>query len=217
MIRGFQYLCGVVALALLVACGEESGDTIAKAQERIEKDLQGANIYERGNLPEDPAPQQVLGYYDIIDGKIYRHIVNEGRYGRANSPVIAAGDSLALYFDARVYSGKFENSTTFYTNIEARRAMIAGNNPDFDPLLWPITPLRIKVGEDPKILKSVQVALIGSRAGDGNPENDEQGGVASDEVRVYLTPDVGFGGRSVYDVPGGSTLVFELTDIEIIK
>ncbi len=150
-------------------------------------------------------------------GGAYRHVVNEDRDNRNAGPVISAGDSIAFRFDARIFTGgNFDNLQTFYTNIEARRNILVGGNPAFDPTFWPVELLRIKTGDDPRILKSLQAALISCRAGDGDPANDAEGGIASDRVRVYLTPNIAFGDRTVYNVPARSSLVFEVTDIEII-
>jgi hypothetical protein len=153
-------------------------------------------------------------------GGAYRHIVNEDRDNRSGSQYkIERGDSIAFFFDGKIFSGsQFESMTTFYTNIEARIQRITGGNPQFDPSYWPTVPLRIKVGEDSRILKSLQEALVGCMAGDGDPANDEEpDGIASDQVRVYLTPDIAFGDKIVYNVPANSTLVFEITDIVIIR
>ncbi len=218
MYRYFIYAC--VCAAMLVSCGE-SDDSINRARERIVEDLKRANIYERGNLP-DPAPQIVSGYYDIVQRGTYRYIVNEyladleERDGRGALPAVAQDDSVSFHFDARIYTGSFDSASTFYTNIEARREVLSNSNADFNPEFWPTTPLRIKVGSDPGILKSVQVALLGCKAAEGLDDDDPSNDAVSDIVRIYLTSDAGFGSKSVYNVPGGSSLVFELSDIKII-
>jgi hypothetical protein len=206
-----------VAVAALVACGG-ADDTVNSAQANIVKAFETQSVYERGNLP-DPLPANILGYFDITERGAYRYIVNEDRSAKSRGGrVIAAGDSIAFMFDARVFtSGAFDSQQTFYTNIDARIKEVTGNNPQFDTRHWPNTPLRIKVGDDPSILKALQEALIKCVAGDGNPENDRDGEIASDQVRVYLTPNIAFGNRVVYSVPANSTIVFEVTDIEIIE
>lgn len=209
------------ACGLLAACsGGLSGEEIYEAQNKIFNALQTQGIYERGNLPEEnpPTPEQLKGYFDIVGGA-YRHIVNEDRDNRDMRYLIERGDSISFMFDARIFTGgNYENMQTFYTNIQARIQQIAGNNGDFDTRFWPADPFGIKVGEDRRILKSLQEALISCVAGDNDPDNDEDSGNAtSDQVRVYLTPDIAFGDRVVYSVPAGSTLVFEVTDIEIIR
>ncbi len=215
-------VCVALAAALLIpSCGGKYGDIVFDAQTRIFRALQGQGIYERGNLPEDnpPTPEQIKGWFDIVGGA-YRHIVNEDRVNRTDRQyMIERGDSIAFFFDAKIFSGgSFEQLETFYTNIEARIQRIAGNNPQFDTINWPTVPFRIKVGEDRRILKSLQEALIGCMAGDGDPDNDEEpDGIASDEVRVYLTPDIAFGDKIVYNVPRNSTIAFEVTDIVIIR
>jgi hypothetical protein len=213
---------GIVCLAAAMAltgCGKD-GDTVAAAQTRIFTALEGQGIYERGKLPEDnpPTPDRIKGWFDVVGGA-YRHIVNEDRANRGPAPEYALerGDSITFVFDARVFSGgSFDNYPTFYTNDPQRISALFGSNPDFKG--WPTKPLRIKLGEDPGILKSLQEALIGCRANDDKPENDDQpGGISSDEVRVYLTHDLAFGNRTVYDVPPGSTVVFLVTEIQIIE
>jgi hypothetical protein len=221
-----QSRMAVFAVMILgaVSCGK-LGDTINTARENIIAALQTQGIYERNNLPDDPRPNpdQIKGYFDIVNGA-YRHILSEGLPGEENinrgsaaEYGIERGDSIAFYFDAKIFTrGNFESQQTFYTNIEARIAGLVGNNTEFNG--WSTKPLRIKVGEDPSILKSLQEALISCRAGDGNPDNDdEEGGIASDQVRVYLTPDIAFGDNIVYNVPRASTVVFEVTEIVIIK
>ena len=221
-----RYNTGIVcaalaALLLSSACGGKLGDTVFNAQTRIFNALRGQGIFERGNLPEDnpPTPDQIKGWYDIVGGA-YRHIVNEDRDNRTDRQYrIERGDSISFFFDAKIFTGgSFDQLQTFYTNIGARIQAIAGNNPQFDTSFWPTVPLRIKTGEDPRILKSLQEALIGCMAGDGDPANDEEpDGIASDQVRVWLTPDLAFGDKVVYNVPRESTLVFEITDIVIIR
>jgi hypothetical protein len=216
------FACVALVTGLLVAsCGGKYGNIVFDAQTKIFSALQGQGVYERDNLPEDnpPTPDRIKGWFDIVGGT-YRHIVNEDRDNRTDPQYkIERGDSIAFFFDAKIFSGsQFESMTTFYTNIEARIQRIAGNNPQFDPSFWPTVPLRIKVGEDTRILKSLHEALVGCMAGDGDPDNDEEpDGIASDQVRVYLTPDIAFGDKIVYNVPANSTLVFEITDIVIIR
>lgn len=208
------------SLALFAtACGDKLGDTVNNAQTNIFKALQGQGIYEKDNLPIDnpPAPEDIKGWFDMVGGA-YRHIVNENRDNRTDQQYrIASGDSIAFMFDAKIFSnGAFENMQTFYTNIESRIQQIAGNNSSFAG--WPTEPLKIKVGDDSRILRSLQQALIGCMAGNGTPDNDDEpGDIVSDQVRVYLTPDIAFGNKIVYNVPAGSTVVFEVTDIEIIR
>jgi hypothetical protein len=206
--------------ALAVACGK-SDEEITLARDSIIAALKTQGIYERNNLPQDnpPTSEQLKGYYDVVGGA-YRWIVNEARENRGGSEFeIRRGDNIEFMFDARIFSrGNFENYTTFYTNIASRIAELTGNNPAFDGRFWPTDPLKIKVGEDPGILKSLQEALISCRAGDGDPSNDkEEDGIASDQIRVYLTSDIAFGNKTVYNVPAGSTIVFEITEIEIIR
>jgi len=216
----FKTLSVAAAVALSAAACGKLDDAVDSARTRIESALKTQGAYERGNLPIDnpPTPEAHKGDYDIVDGA-YRYITNERREGRAASPQIAEGDSVAFYFDGRVFTGgTFDSQTTFYTNIAARIKQLAGNNEQFSTDEWPTRKLRVKVGDDGRILKSLQRALISCRAGDGDPANDDlPGGVASDRVLVYLTPDIAFGDRTVYGVPAGSTLVFEITEIEIIK
>ena len=213
-------LAGVLAAALaMTSCGKND-DRVATAQDAIFKALESQGIYERNNLPEinPPTPERIKGWFDMVRGT-YRHIVNEDREGRGPAAEygIERGDSIAFMFDARVFAGNnFESCRTFFTNIPSRINQLFSGNPDFAG--WSTEPMRIKVGEDLRILKSLQEALITCRAGDGNPANDEEpGALSSDEVRVYITPDLAFGNSTVYDVPPGSTIVFEVTEIEIIR
>ncbi len=214
----------VIALVILAltmcACGKID-NTVAEAQTRIFNALKSQGIYEKGNLPDDPppTPEQIKGRFDIVGGA-YRHIVNEetnANRGNARDYEISRDDSIAFMFDARIFTGgEFDRQQTFYTNIASRIRELTGNNEDFGG--WSTAPLKIKVGDDARILKSLQEALISCRAGDGDPSNDdEEDGIASDQVRVYLTSDIAFGDRMVYSVPPGSTIVYEVTDIEIIK
>jgi hypothetical protein len=215
-------LAALTAVTLLTAsafcgCGKLD-DQVNAARDNIVAALKTQDIYERNNVPTDPAPREIKGYYDIIGGA-YRWVVNEARENQSDEFTVRRGDSIAFMFDARVFTarGNFESYRTFYTNIKSRIDQLVGNNTHFDPQFWPTAPLKIKVGDDPGILKPLQEALISCRAGDGDPTNDSQpGGIASDQVRVYLTPDMAFGNRTVYSVPAGSTIVFEIREIEII-
>jgi hypothetical protein len=212
----------VAMLSLVATSCSKLGDTVNASRDKIFNALKSQGVYERGNLPVEnpPTQDQIKGWFDIIGGA-YRHIVNEeNRTDRGGAEYeIRRGDSIAFMFDARIFTGSNYNSMqTFYTNIASRISEIAGNNSEFNGNFWPTDPLRIKVGDDGRILKSLQEALISCRAGDGNPDNDdEEDNIDSDIVRVYLTPDIAFGDRTVYNVPASSTIVFEVTDIEIIK
>ncbi len=206
------------ALFAAVSCGKLD-DTVNNARTSIINALKNQGIYERGNLPEPiPTPEQIKGYFDIVGGA-YRYILNENGANRGSAAEygIKRGDSISFYFDAKIFTGgNFESQQTFYTNISDRIKIISGNNDEFSG--WSTNPLKIKVGEDPRILKSLQEALISCRAGDRDPANDAtEGGIASDRVRVYLTPDIAFGDKIVYNVPRGSTIAFEVTEIVIIK
>jgi hypothetical protein len=211
-------IAGATLLGVALSSCGKSDDIITTAQNSILAALKSQGIYERGNLGDPPpTSEQLKGYFDIVGGA-YRWIVNEGAANRGDSSFeIQRGDSIAFRFDARMFSGNnFDQYSTFYTNIPARIEVVAGNNPDFEG--WSTDLFKIKVGDDPRILKSLQEALISCRAGDGDPENDDApGGVASDQVRVYLTPNLAFGNKIVYGVPANRTIVFEITDIEIIK
>ena len=224
--RNTRFLLISLAVAALSACGKND-DVVTTAQNTIFQALRSQGIYERGNLPVDnpPTPEQIKGRFDIIGGA-YRHIVNEERANRGSETEygIDRGDSITFMFDARIYSGgTFESQQTFYTNIASRIQEITNNNPDFvtQDGAWPTVPLKIKVGEDPGILKSLQEALIGGpqecRAGDPPRADGQPGEIVSDQVRVYLTSDLAFGNKTVYNVPRNSTLVFEITDIVIVN
>lgn len=208
-------------LLVAVSCGKLD-DVVNTSRDNIYTALTSQGIYERGNLPVDKTPtqEQIKGWFEIIDGA-YRHIVNrEDRPNRGGTEYeIRRGDSISFMFDARIFTGgNYSNMQTFYTNISSRIEEITSNNPQFSTDFWPTDPLAIKVGDDSRILKSLQEALISCRAGDGDPDNDsEEDGITSDIVRVYLTPDIAFGDNTVYNVPRASTVVFEITEIEIIK
>lgn len=223
--RNIRFAVATVVAALsLAACGKID-ETVTTAQNTIFRALQGQGIYERGNLPavNPPTPEKIKGRFDIIGGA-YRHIVNEERANRGSAAeyAINPGDSISFMFDARIFTGgAFESQETFYTNIASRILEITNNNPDFKTGEWPTVPLQIKVGEDPGILRSLQDALTGGpqacRAGDPPRADGQPGEIVSDQVRVYLTPDIAFGNKTVYNVPRNSTLVFEITNIKIIK
>ncbi len=231
--RNIGKICVAAAalgVVLSAGCGKNS-NVINTAQERIVQSLRSIGVYERDNLPDDPAPtaEQIKGYFDIVGGA-YRYVVNESRIDSENRQEyekykIARGDSISFMFDARIFTGGgFDALTTFYTNVKSRIGQLSNNNPDFDGLYWPTEPMRIKVGEDGRILKSLQEALISCRAGDEELTNeDDPAGdgepvkIESDEVRIYLTPDIAFGNNTVLNVPRNSTVVFEITDIKIIK
>lgn len=236
---------------------------VEEANDSIKKYLHGQRIYERNNPPKD-ATGEVKGQYDIIGGA-YRYIIDESRPGRPRpEATVQEGDSISFMFVGRVFTGT-STSAVFYTNIESVRNNLP-SNPNFDPEYetWPTEPLKIKVGSDPKILKAIQMALIGCRAGtgsssdepeddgkettgeegedttggegeEGNGTEDEDDGeegtgseedkaeedkdeeIESDEVEIYLPPDIGFGKHAIYGVPGGSTLLWEISDIRILK
>jgi hypothetical protein len=200
----------IAVCALFFSC--ELSEDLDNSRKRIETELKNSGIYERGNLPyPPPTDQQLKGYYDVIGGA-YRRVMEENRPTRNQSPEIFDGDNISFYFDARVYSGSFDNSKTFYTNIEARIQSAAGSNA-FDG--WSTDPLQITLPNDPGILKAVQNALIGCRADNNDPTDDDaDNGIKSDVVRVYVPYDIGFGNNWVYNVPPKSTLVFEISGIQ---
>lgn len=227
MARRFRYrgaftaglaLCAGTLAALLAASCSTQEDELEAARKRITGELNGMGIYERGNVPENV--EEPKGYYDIIGGA-YRYIRNEGRPDRTVTRQIEAGDSVSLRFVARIYTGKYDSSTVFYTNVALH--IPTGNNPSVDRNnYWDTNPLRIKVGEDPKILNSLQTALIGCWPDNGNPADDAPADgvttvIVSDYVIVYLTPNIAFGNKRVYGVPANSTLVFEVSDLQLIN
>jgi hypothetical protein len=190
---------------------------------RIKTQLNNEGVYERHNLPPNTNLDNVKGYYDIIDGA-YRHITNETRPSRVSSPPIKEGDRISFYFDARIYSGSFDRCVVFYTNIEnVMREKVAGENQailENDTPIWPTEPLQITLGDDPGILKHIQTALIGCRADNGDPTDDGDGlsnGITSDRVRIYLPYNIAFGNTWVGIVPPRSTLVYEISGIQIIR
>ncbi len=212
---GFHYLCRVMAhytgigkriipaaAALLLASCSNLTDAVDASQTKILANFKQQGIYERNNIPEETPPASVKGYYDVIKGA-YRHITNENREGRENAREISAGDVVTFYFDARIFGSSYDNSTTYFTNIDSRIQQISSSNPEFDASEWSSDPLQIKVGYDTGILKSIQNALPSCRAGD--------------EIRIYLPPDVAYGSKGDGVVPAKSTLLFELTNIEIIE
>ncbi len=206
----------LISALAMVGCGKQ--EILEQEQLNITRELNRNYIYQRNNLPDDPPPSTVSGYYDITGGA-YRYIENEylegltPRPGRAKidgSNKIKRGDRISFYFVAKVFSGDFDNSKVFYTNIEDQMQ-------DDGEEIWPTVPLEIKIGDDSKMLPALQKALIGCYADDGDPTNnvgDED--IESDIVRVYLTSDIGFGKRAVYNVPGRSTLVYRITEIQIL-
>ncbi len=237
----------MLVVAVCAASCSTLDEKVTADQNRIRAEFKGLFIWERNNLPDEEIPGKIEGYFDIVKGA-YRYIVNEYQPGgnglprdnRNVLPVISEGDSISFYFDARIYTGRWENSTTFYTNIESRIELIK-NNEEFRLDYWPIVPKRIKVGDDPGILKVIQTALLSepycraagtttelvqAKDNDDKVIVDEDGNVVmdevtvkvpSDQVRIYLTPDIAFHNKWVYNVPAGSTIVYELTDIKIIE
>lgn len=208
-------LCWCIVVMLSASsCGP--GEIVTQARNKIKSYLEGRNIYERRNVPEDAT--NLLGYYDIIDGA-YRYIPEEDRENRfdGSSHEIKEGDRIEFYFDARIFGSSLENSTTFYTNIADRINEIDGNNNEFDYEFWPVVPLQITVGSDPQMPEIVQKALIGCQTDNHDTSDDEDGGVRSDEVQIYLPPDVGFDNRGLLTVPAKSTLLFIITDIQYIE
>ena len=199
------------ALSLSVSC-DAVGDATDAAETKIRSYLSNTSngIYERNNIPEETPSTNIKGYYDIIGGA-YRYIINEDPAdSRPMDGGIEAGDRVSFYFDARVFSSTYDNSTTYFTNIGSRIEYISNNNPQFDITDWSSEPLEINVGYDTGILKSLQNALLSS--GPNIPACRP-----GDEVRIFLPPNVGYGNTQVYMVPAKSTLVFELTNIEIIE
>ncbi len=188
------------ALSLLVSCNKLA-DATDSSKTKILASFRQQGIYERNNIPEDTNPNSIKGYYDIIGGA-YRYITNENRDGRADAQEISAGDSVSFYFDARIFVSSYDNSKTYFTNSYSRIKYLGNNNPEFDASGWSSDSLRIKVGSDPEILKSVQNVLPGCRVGD--------------EVRIYLPPNVAYGSKSNGVVPGKSTLIFELTSLRML-
>ncbi|MDR2890617.1 MAG: FKBP-type peptidyl-prolyl cis-trans isomerase [Alistipes sp.] len=217
--RGVALAAGAVtmfaAAVSTVACGPDEASN--QARDRIVNYLNNEGLWERGNVPDDAKTN--IGSFDIIGG-VYRHIVNEtSRDNRfdPSSHTVEEGDVITFMFDARVFGGSPENSTTFYTNIASLRNQIVSNNPDFNAEYWPIDPLEITVGSDPQILKAVQMALVGCQTDNGDLTDDIDGGVKSDQVHIFIPPDIAFGKREFLMVPANSTLLFVVTDIEFIE
>lgn len=209
-----KYITVLAAALCLASC--ELSEELENSRDRIEKDFSNTGIYDRGNMPYPlPTEQQLKGYYDRIGGT-YRHVYNEFRPTRASSPQIASGDRISFYFQAMVYAGSYSNSKnqTFFTNIQDVIMQSSGNNADFNG--WSTDPMEIVLDNDPKILKSVQAALVGCRADNNraDDDNDAANGIQSDVVRIYIPYDIGFENRWVYNVPPKSTLLFEISGIQ---
>ncbi len=216
MVRVALVVTGALTGVLAFLTGCELSEELDNARKRIENDLKGNGIYDRGNMPyPPPTEQQLKGYYDVIGGA-YRHIVNEDRPTRGRSPEIQDGQKISFYFEAKVYSGSFANSRTYFTNIADVMATMSKSGEPFTG--WSTAPLEITLSNDSKILKAVQVALIGCRADTNGSadDNDLENGTQSDNVRIYVPYDIGFGNNWVYNVPPKSTLVFEITRIRIL-
>jgi FKBP-type peptidyl-prolyl cis-trans isomerase 2 len=221
----------VATVFLLSSCGTPE-DVTEAARQKIISSLRGQGIYDRNvnveELPNGVRFDDIKGYYDIIGGA-YRHIVNENREEREDLPEIKPGDSISFYFDARILSGNYDNSTTYWTNVDGRIQIISNNNPRFNPSGWSTEPMRIKVGNG-NILKAIDSALPSCRATirvpETNAENevvvDEEGNVVmkdiiGDEVRIFMPPDAAYGNKAFGVVPAKSTIAWELTGIRIIE
>ncbi len=192
----------ITSLAIVEPIDAELAEASKASRAAITSGLQSEGIYERDNLPDGVDTGDVNGWYDIVGGA-YRYIVNEDRAERSALPDIKAADSLSLYFDARIYADSYETSATYSTNIESRIAELAVSDPGLDTSEWPADPLKIKIGSDPQILKSVQNTLPTCKPGD--------------VVRIFLPPDAAYGNKQSGTVPALSTLAFELTNIEKIE
>jgi hypothetical protein len=203
-------------------------DVVETSRLSIIKHLEGQKIYDRNvNVNELPPNTEIEGNYDVIDGA-YRYILDEKRPERRDLPEIRLGDSISFMFDMRIFASGWERETypSYFSNIPER---IPSNNSGSGALQWSTEPMRIKIGDDPRLLKALHNVLLSCRAvgqrqaedNEGNPMIDEDGNpvmekVASDMVRVFLPPNVGYGIKGNGVVPGKSTLVWILTDIRII-
>lgn len=211
-----------VASLFMSSCNPLPAETIDALQTRIESHLKNEGIYDRNvEVEELPANTRIEGYYDMMGG-IYRRIMNENREAREDAPTIEIGDSISFYFDARIFTNNYVNATTYFTNIASRIEYISNNNPEFAAADWSAEPLRIKVGDDDRILKAIHTALPLCKAAGQRMVDDGEGGfeieeIDSDEVRIYLTPDLAYGNKSIGIVPAKSMLVWELTNITIIE
>lgn len=200
MIRKVVLPVVIATLSLMAACSGLD-DVVDTARKNIKNYLEKDGLYERGNIPENPKPA-LKGYYDIIGGA-YRHITNDDREGRDNERIIEIGDVVSFSFDARIFKNSYDGSETYWTNIPDRIETVRKGNTEFDTSQWSSDPIIIRVGHDTEILKSLQNALPSCRPGD--------------EVRIFLPPNVAYGNKPVDVVPAKSTLVFQLTNIEIIE
>lgn len=177
-------------------------DTVEASVNRIRPFLHGQGIYDPDNLPT-PEPTEIKGNYHVIGGA-FRWIFQEDRVGRENEPEVETGDLVGLWFDARIFTGTFDNATTYFTNIPERINAIAGSNTEFDARLWPRVPLEVTIGAGERILlPAVENCLPGVRRGD--------------EVRIFLTPDLWNGNRGLGNIPAWSTLVFQITVDSVVK
>lgn len=196
-------LAAVFAMAVLVSCSKLS-DTVDAARTSVQNHLNGKGIYNRANVPENPS-RPLVGYYDVIGGA-FRWVTNEStRSEREDQRIIEKGDRVEFYFEAYIYSSNYESPTSlpYFTNIYNTIISMGVNNQDFDASEWSTDPLIIEVGYDTQILNSIQNTLPSCMAGD--------------EITIFLPPDVGYGNRQVGIVPGKSTLVFKLTELNIIE
>lgn len=195
-------IAAVFAAAVLSVSCDKLADAADAARTSIQKHLKSRNVYDRANVPTDPPPTTISGYYDVIGGA-FRYITNESRDDRAEMAEIKAGDIVQFYFEAYIFSSNYENTYPYFTNLRDRIIAISNNNPEFDVSNWSTDPLIIEVGYDSQILNSIQNTLPNCRVGD--------------EVTIFLPPDVAYGSDQIGVVPGKSALVFKLTGINIIE
>jgi hypothetical protein len=186
---------GILAVVGFVSSCGRMDDIVDEAQTKIRSYLHGQKIYDPTNYP-DPMPTDEKGRYDIVGGA-FRYIVTQDSDGRDGWAEVKNGDEIALWFDARIFSGSsFDRFPLFYSNNATTIEIYRGSNDQFDPVEWPTTPFIAKLG-DGQLMPAVENALVGCRVGD--------------KVQLFIPPDIGYGNRQNYSVPANATLAFEIT------
>lgn len=137
-----------------------------------------------------------------LQSMVYKHTLNMKRDGFATSKIISGGDSLVFMF--AIF--KFESGIgqMLYTNIDTlitKKTVLNNRDTILNTEFWSFDPKRAKLG-DGKLMKGVEVGLVGSREGDS--------------VHLFVTSDLAYGGK-INNIVGKNTPLVWIVKIEEVK
>lgn len=193
----------IVSISLSAGCQKDE-DAIANQQTSTVRFLESGHTprlisEEAARESLDDAPE----YYSVFDNETYRYIATMYADGRDRWTEIEAGDLVAIYFNAYVFTYSSISNTTmpYWSNRPEVIASLEITGGGLDSSYWSSEPLELRAGGD--VLAGLSRALIGCREGD--------------DVEVYMTSPAAYGNSIVGLVPKESPVAWYFVIVGVTK